>query len=995
MTRTPGPSLAVALIGLFLAGAASAQQTPPAYLPPEGAPEGANDGATTGRALLERERAGSFLQFDEAQQQWRYEIRRRDGTVRRDTLKPRELRPGGGELDTWADTPLAELHTLDEADLAQAGQAAKVRLEQSQDRQGDAYRAFRAGAGRAPGDLNEDEALWAQTDDNQSTLLAVAEAFGGCQYQRENVVSGAKVPANATDFRTCERYISRTQCARSRDVETVDYELPSSVHRRDNLLAPTIVEVPILEALPAGFSPGDVVVEYAWDGSVSNVDLEPPYLGNGWRARFDVQLDPTQFTCQGSCSVNDADCQCELTGVTQNVAIQMTATVMGVRGTQVSDPPGCLDSHDGFCRANWTCLDSEPRVINGVLIGAHNAGFTEPLYPFGANNTPPSSEDPFCWVAQAEYECNYNVGSAGCWTTPAGIQVCHENLPGAVIPPPGPDGLSTTCPLVDPDDECGEYAVECAENARGHGNTCYVNTVTLQCLEEYELEDVKTREVFACGGEETMRCMGDDCLRPETLRRREHAGGQMFTRARLQILQHLHTDYTYVDDRQREVWTMEGKVMRCRKGLGSELDHCNVELEQPMGAYLRLVNLVTKVDGALALLEELRLDPSLREDGAARRLRDPENHRWAELKRVLVSPSENITDDTSPAELMADAWSRVASDWGEEAADFLYGSGLPGRSATRSSLYRAKEAFDLAGEAQVPEEWMGTMEEWQLARSRSIGACLHVSSTCTRNDDQPLNGCSELIESYCCYDSHIARTLHEHRDTIAGLSLGHGGGEPGELSCPGFVTLPSGNAILPFEEVMAREARAGLDWRAVTLDEQINPDTLTGSRSNLGPANRRTTGSRARERLSALDTKAIRSTVGQELAARVEGAVDLEIGPGQVRLSPTLVHAQVRADRPGSARVSAYRHGSEGGLRVRLHVEPSVAVGYALPGRVVELSWAHGESGAKSVAIPLPAAQPWAGPFTMDAPMRIEVVEGGAVVAPFASEGRLQLVHRP
>lgn len=972
------------VLGLIATIPVSAQQQQPDF------ERIAREAEFLGNAEIRRENNTSFLQYDEETQSWNYTISRKDGSTRSDSVKATELRRGE-RLDAWEDTDLATLSERPIEDIEAEGEAAKQQLESEQSVYGDAHRLSRSGNRQSTDELLTEDGMWGQTDAMRSTMATVHAEFGGCEVIREN--RRTTYTAGVThEIKTCERYTALTTCSRTREVDTVEQTIEPFTYGASGLTSPQTYHVNLLEHLPSGFDLADAVSELSWDGTVQSVDIDPPWVGNGWQMTLTVVLDPEQFSCEAGCTVNDPECACQLSGTPQSYNAEVGVTILGLRSMMVSEPEGCLEASDGFCSATWQCTDNAPRTINGVVIGAHNAGGLPPLYPHGNHNTPPDSQDPFCWAATATYECPYNIGSAGCWDTPSGLTICHENLPGEVMEPVGGAEINTCPGLIWPG--CFEVARDCAGNATGHNGHCYVESVTYACPTTWASENIQTRERFECGNESSLRCLGDDCLPYTSQFRNPPSAGQVESRAKLKALQHLFTDYTYQDDTFTSVWTMAGVPIQCRKSLGGSLDNCNITDDSTTQSYQLLTDLVARVDAGLTTLILADADPSEPETGSAAAMANPSGHRWDVVgQRNLVNTKENVLGDATSADsLVSTAYSRVHSAWGVSAADYLYGSGAHGGlDLSRSSLYRAKNAYDISVRETVPEDWMGTEDEYVLSLNKGLGACLHIGGVCKRNVDQPLNGCAEYMDTFCCYDSHIARIFHEYEPQIAGLAAGGDFGTPEAPQCPGFISLPDGQGFdtLPLNEIVGWEAKAGLAPTTEDVDTRYDQDRLTGQGSHLGPSGRRTRDERTERRLDRIAIDQMRSTVGQEIQSQVDSPVDEPEGPGDIQL-----RARVMTAKPGDrVRISVMRTGGAGAASVRVTVNPwtGQAAGWPAVDEVVE--WGSGEVGAKHVIVPLPGVGPGVAPFTAETSVQLSEASGAALTAAGAS-GRITVVHR-
>jgi len=115
--------------------------------------------------------------------------------------------------------------------------------------------------------------------------------------------------------------------------------------------------------------------------------------------------------------------------------------------------------------------------------------------------------------------------------------------------------------------------------------------------------------------------------------------------------------------------------------------------------------------------------------------------------------------------------------------------------------------------------------EFTLAGKRELKACSHIGSYC---NNEVLGLCVEKRESFCCYNSPLARIIQEQATPQLGLSFG----TPKNPTCD----------AIPLEQI------GEIDWSAIDLDEwmailaesdmlpsaeSLTPGALTGEGSPL------------------------------------------------------------------------------------------------------------------------------------------------------------------
>jgi conjugal transfer mating pair stabilization protein TraN len=165
--------------------------------------------------------------------------------------------------------------------------------------------------------------------------------------------------------------------------------------------------------------------------------------------------------------------------------------------------------------------------------------------------------------------------------------------------------------------------------------------------------------------------------------------------------------------------------------------------------------------------------------------------------------------------------------------------------------------------------WSCEMPEYELAAKKQLKVCKDLGTYC--DSKEPITGlCWIRKESYCCYNSPLARILNEQIKP----QLGMGFGTPDKPEC-------SGIKVADLDKV---------DWNQVNLDEwlgllaltnhlptdqnaasMLNLDQLTGTGSRLNPAkygaatsNRQDTLTRTQGRMTGLDAPTVKRQAEQE-----------------------------------------------------------------------------------------------------------------------------------
>ena len=707
--------------------------------------------------------------------------------------------------------------------------------------------------------------------------------------------------------RACQTLRERPdRVRRQREVE-VTAEKGLALVTRDGSATEDLIESHILDHYVPNASEGYLLdhVEVTWYGDVQDVRLlNFPSPNDGYLAEIEVVFDP------------DGPDE-------QRYQFEILGDVYRVSETIESQPDPLLEDGDGFCRATWQCTAAGGRTIDGVFVDTRTFPQLGDLYPADPRHQPPSSLAPICWEAEATYDCDYHLGDMGCWTTPTGERVCHENTEGNTV--------DNTCEAVIEAERalgraCQVLDQKCQGNAQStFDGFCYVHSYTLGCAERQLVPEVHAERALSCEGG-ALGCVGESCFEPYE---RERPGTD-FARAAaaLTLIQHLTSDVeieTTIKTTAFEPVLMPGRPHECRKSTGGTLDCCVETTADANRRYMRAYAHHNRHAQAKVAVELADGDGA----SAGELLSDPRNYLAASLSRPLTSVAESyrgggervpatdsrVTDPTLGA---------VMDRFREEAfADFV-----------------------VSGQAYQCND-----QELDLALQREAGACLYAGSYC---DNGGGSGCLVTKDVYCCYNSALSRQVHESLAPRLAPTKKQLAGGAANL-CPG---LPASTvsaytlAQVGMSDWIGRLARSGAIPSVEDVAQRLSVETLTGSGSVLATDGARdNVVERSRKRLAAIDVPAARDGIATNVALRDPGPVQERPDQQYVYFSPGYYTGE-----PGTiVSLRVERVGTDGSVSVQFATQE----GSARPGADYEatsgtLSWSDGEGGAKTVPVRLP-----------------------------------------
>ena len=511
-----------------------------------------------------------------------------------------------------------------------------------------------------------------------------------------------------------------------------------------------------------------------------------------------------------------------------------------------------------------------------------------------------------------------DAGSTGC-TYKNGIQICESDLAPSPVP-----GISNLCEKVAVDvnydfykgevckisaqtgeevcftngdgqtaDECAQYAndascafveTECIVGAAANDGTCYAARSTYDCGYNVEINDVTATTDFACAG--PIRCMGDDCVNPT----KEQSASFSETASLLAAANMMGQDMecigldTATTNVSCEIFS--GDQKECKEAFFGVQDCCDVPTNVSMGQYLHAVYNFSKLDGAIMEMG----DGSLLK-GAYTSLREPVMNGVSSVTKPFVSYAENVTGtvsswydsvinlkDQAIDQLKSFAQDQLKSiiqsgvqDAGVDAAASAaldYSQAIVENFSAAAGYLMTAYTIYTTAVMVVQIIWKCESEEFELAAQKEVGSCEYVGTYCS---DKSFFGCLEYKDSYCCYNSPLARIVSGQ--LRKGGQLG-GYGSPRSPDCGGI----------------ALEELSTIDWSQVDLSEWeallnqydiIKPPTaldfesLTGSNSLFNDAFPDTTRlaapERTLERMDGLDIDALNREAYENTAVFPDG----------------------------------------------------------------------------------------------------------------------------
>jgi conjugal transfer mating pair stabilization protein TraN len=453
-----------------------------------------------------------------------------------------------------------------------------------------------------------------------------------------------------------------------------------------------------------------------------------------------------------------------------------------------------------------------------------------------------------------------------CWVDAQGQAQCPNN-----------DGGHDTCKELEDDPNCGFLRETCLEGAELNG-VCFVKEQTWDCGTLHSIPVLKREQSIDCAG--PVRCMGTDCVNPGSEQSADFAKAV----AALEAAQMMATDMQC--DPNGECRVFGGERNECKRAVGGIVNCCTTPEGVSLGNYLTLVFSLAKLDSAI-----LGMNKGGAIRGSWETLRQPLTSTWSAVTESFSSVANSLTGTTAEAatdaaaqgvlaaakqEVLSKTVTWAAQTFGESAVNVLF-SGVNGGAAISNGT--VSSALQLGG----GQAWLGSLMAWamwaytiytvamilikiiwtcekkefELGAKRQIKACHNVGGYCK---SEVLGWCIEKRETYCCFNTPLARILNEQIRP----QLGRGWGSPKNPDCKGI-------NVQDFSRV--DWSRVNLDeWLAILFEtghfptaETINLESLTGTGRVLSGGNRGNSVERSVGRTTGLDAEQTRRDAEAEL----------------------------------------------------------------------------------------------------------------------------------
>ena len=814
---------------------------------------------------------------------------------REDSIPLGELHPGENANEQAA---LSALRDDDGSALANAAEQKRLRLEREHSAEGAAYRTMRSTAAIPLQDVVADESVRkiAERVVRRDTIQGLEDAFPECTTRKELRQEGF-MPVTSFQQRACQRLAQPPQCVHVRNLDTAP--TLGSYENVETISADVEYSISVADYVP-GFVGGEVVADLAWTGTVGDVRITAqPTAENAYSLTLRIVYDTADCNpLQGVCPPQTA-----------NVRVNLAATIVA-GGDVVSSPPDCLDADDGFCKAAWTCNESGPRVINGVLVDESMAPMMPRLYPG-------EPENQLCWQATAAYECRYPVGEVCGAGAGSGGQLCETVSAESV--------QASSCQALEQDSQCEKTRTACASNAVGAGEFCYVEVDTYQCRRLAQAPVTAESKEFTC--DTPIRCMGSECISDDVRRSAAYSQDRLTGQERMALLQHALLDYD-PDCTAAPCARFIGEALTCHRATGGTLSFCTTdESSGNKTRYLEWFDMHIRRAGAI----QAEMDDEGPEHGTWSKLQEREGWSLSTLQGgTFTSAKETIrSDGASPRREPVENPSTLA-----EFEDAL------GQKPPLIWLPRLYGQY--LRNVVLPESgWEGSAEEFDLAAKRGLRQCIHVGDYCQSSGG---TACPSVVESYCCFTSALAKAAHEH--------LGTTFGDPRAPTC-------SRGTARSVQQLLSDASFTAKEWTAIqtlgyrqpsagSAESMGDEDRLTGAGSGirLSDQTRTKVSVRVDEQLSSLKGQDIHRAIEREVRADIPPAAAEPEGPGTVTFTPALYFGGSRSQ----VVLRVARAGKLGAVTASWRTQSPTGSSAIAPANGI-LQWGNGESGERRIVI--------------------------------------------
>lgn len=587
-------------------------------------------------------------------------------------------------------------------------------------------------------------------------------------------------------------------------------------------------------------------------------------MGEGY-SRIRIQYDVSKLITQDSWSWSGPNCQNLANAITDGICQS---------GSQ-------LNCTSNPANASGCYVDS----VSQVMVCASSLSPA----PVASSAGIPST----CKSISASGNCNLsNVGQ--CWTDTTGTHC---------VTPPSSSSPPTTCSSLE-SQGCAFIKTQCLDVLAS--GTCWDSIDTYDCGQQVGIPGIQSSTTQQCSG--PIRCMGQDCMTVNQTQSTDFTKAVALLNSVQQMAMDMNCGYSNASLNQIDPTTCQvfgGTAGTCKMVGGglSLVDCCN----SPTGGmglsqYIELLMATSQLDNAIM---DMKATSPIR--GAWEVLRTPFSSAadvWNGVQADFASGVNDLvgTDmlsvsdvaeqgllDSLQGQLTSSVAEWIGSTFGEAAGNALFSAGGQAAFDSAGNLTPAAESggVEMGGGAAFAGEMLSTLmgaytavmiivmiiqmiysceqSEYQLDAKKQLKVCHDLGSYCDQSSSI-LGLCLVRKESYCCYNSPLARILNEQIKPQLGMDFG----TAQNPNCSGIKV----------------EDLSRVDWTRVNLSEwlgilaqtnhlptaanaasMLNLNQLTGSGSRLNPqkynpaatTSRQDTLTRTQGRMSGIDVPTTKS----------------------------------------------------------------------------------------------------------------------------------------
>ena len=496
-----------------------------------------------------------------------------------------------------------------------------------------------------------------------------------------------------------------------------------------------------------------------------------------------------------------------------------------------------------------------------------------------------------CMSITAAGQCDLN-STGQCWTDTAGRHC---------LTPPTTETPTTSCSALE-NQGCAFIKSQCLDILAS--GTCWDSVDTYDCGQQVGIPGIQSSTHQQCSG--PIRCMGEDCVTVNRTQSQDFTKAVALLNTAQQMAMDLSCDAANTNLQQKDpssCQVFKGKDGSCKMvgGVVTLVDCCKTPSgSMGLGRYIDLLLATSQLDNVVK-----RMDATSAVRGTWETLRTPfsvAGDAWNSVQAnfasgvndLVGSDMLSVTDvaeqgllDSLKGELMNSVAEWIGSTFGEAAGNALFSAGGQAAFDSMGNLTPAAQSggVELGGGAAVAGEMLSTllgaytivmivimiiqivwsceMPEYELAAKKQLKVCRDIGTFCASK--APITGlCLIRKESYCCYNSPLARILNEQIKPQLGMDFG----SPENPQCTGI-------KVSDLDKV---------DWSQVNLDEwlgllaqtnylptaenaasMLNLNQLTGEGSRLNPqkygaatSSRQDTLTRTQGRMTDLDVPTVK-----------------------------------------------------------------------------------------------------------------------------------------